>query len=54
MKKVRLVKTLNQEEMPIGLEGTVLEGTMDAPGMLLISWDNGHTIPMYRSELIAI
>jgi len=54
MRRVKLVKTLNEKEIPIGTEGTIVYGTMDKPGMLLIDWDNGYRIPMYRNELVAI
>jgi hypothetical protein len=54
MKRVKLIKTLNQDEMPVGTTGTIVDGTMDKPGMLIIDWDNGHRIPMYRNELEAI
>ena len=49
--RVKLVKTLNADSMPIGMTGTVLKGTMDDPGMLLVEWDYGATIPMYCNEL---
>lgn len=51
MKRVRLIKTLDEKAMPIGTEGIITEGTMDKPGMLIIQWDNGRRIPMYRNEL---
>lgn len=54
IKRVRLIKSLNPERLPNGSTGTILKGTMDMPGMLLIQWDLGPTIPMYRSELEAI
>jgi len=54
VKRVRLLKTLNPDALPIGSTGTILKGTMDEPGMLLIQWDHGATIPMYRNELEAI
>ena len=51
MVRVKLIKTLAPDSMPVGMTRTVLRGTMDEPGMLLVQWDYGATIPMYRNEL---
>lgn len=58
--RVRLVKLSEGEEfvidpqpLPLGSLGTIVEGTMAEPGMLLIKWDRGDLIPMFRSELEA-
>ena len=47
--RVKLIKTLNPELMPIGLAGTAEEWT--PPGMVLVQFDNGYLIAMYYNEL---
>jgi hypothetical protein len=52
--RVCLLKSRNEEALPVGIEGNVVEGTMDEPGMLRVLFDNGMNIPMYRHELEVI
>ena len=51
-KRVRLVKPeIADDHLPIGSMGTIVKGSMDKPGMLLIAWDFYYEIPMYCGEL---
>lgn len=49
--RVKLIKTLNQQDMPIGITGFVVGGKFPEYGMVRVKWDNGHTIPMYCDEI---
>jgi len=52
--RVRLLKSQDDEALPVGTEGNVIEGTMEHSGMLRVLFDNGLNIPMYRNELESI
>lgn len=49
--EVKLIKTLNPEQMPIGLTGVILDVNPNEHGMILVEFGNGVTMPMYRDEL---
>jgi hypothetical protein len=49
--RVKLGKSLSPLDLPVGTLGTVIGGDMARRGMLLVVWDNGMEIPMYRGEL---
>jgi hypothetical protein len=49
MIRVRLIKTLNEEDMPIGRTGSAEK--WDPPGMVMVHWDFGPSIAMYYNEL---
>lgn len=49
--RVKLIKSLCPDKFPVDSLGTVIRGRMDGPGMLLVEWDAGFIIPMYRGEV---
>lgn len=51
MERVRLVIAIAPDKLPLGSLGTLVEGTLDRPGMVRVIWDVGYNIPMYRSEI---
>ena len=51
MERARLIKTKEPRKLPIGTLGTVVDGTLNQRGMMLIKWDTGHLVPMYRYEV---
>jgi hypothetical protein len=52
--RVELLKTLAPKQLPVGSKGTLLEGRLDEPGMVVVQWDAGFVIPMYRNEIKAL
>ncbi len=49
--RVRLVKTIDPVDMPLGMTGDVIDGPLVEHGMNLVLWDNGAVVPMFRSEI---
>lgn len=49
--RVRLIKTLAPEKLPLGTLGTVLDSS---DLMEWVRWDNGMEIPMFKRETEAV